>query len=142
MKRALLVSWLALLVALVHVVAACGDQAAGPGGRSSSESYPEGKLSISVSMLDVGLLKGDAMAEAKEGWRVAALKVTAADPKSASWGVLEFPEGVGSRSASEFFEVQVQELTRGDQLEITVTATFESDAGEEVVRQATDRWPP
>lgn len=142
MKRALLVSWLALLVALVHLVAACGDQATGPGGRSSSESYPEGTVSISVSMLDVGLLKGDGEAEAEEGWRVAALKVTAIDPKSVSWGVLEFPNGITSRSASEFFEVQLQELARGEQLEITFTVTFESDAGDKVERQATDRWPP
>ena len=138
MKRVLLVGGLVVLVALA---VACDDQAAGPRG-GSSESYPEGRLNINVSMLDVGLLKGDAMAEAREGWRVAELKVTATDPRNASWGVLEFPEGVGSRSASEFFEVQLQELTRGDQLELTVTATFENDAGERVEREATDRWPP
>ncbi len=106
------------------------------------ESYPEGTVTIGISMLAVGLLKGDAAAQTEEGWRVAALRVTAADPSGADWAVLEFPEGIGSRSASEFFEVVVQELSRGDQLEVTVTATFESDAGERVERQATDRWPP
>lgn len=36
----------------------------------------------------------------------------------------------------------VPEGFRGEQLEITVTVTFENDSEERVERQATDRWPP
>jgi hypothetical protein len=153
MKTPPFVLRLALTLAALTLAACTGDGGTGdaspsPSGgsplpaESRSESYAEGTVTIGISLLDVGLLKGEAAVETAEGWRVAALKVTATDPKGAGWGVLEFPEGVGSSSASEFFEVQVQELARGEQVEITVTATFESDAGERVERQARDVWPP
>ncbi len=138
MKIALLVGCAVSLLVMTLLAAACE----GSNQLSDSESYREGNLSISASMLDVGLLKGDATAEAKGDWRVAEIKVTATDPDGSSWGVLEFPEGVGSPSASEFFEVQLQELSRGEQLQITLIVTFESDTGKRVERQAEDRWPP
>ena len=141
------------LACLVLALAGCsgndgGDHSPSPSAgsplpsESRSQSYAEGTVTVGISMLDVGLIKGDAAADAKEGWRVAAIKVTARDPKGAAWGVLEFPEGVGSPSASEFFEVQIQELARGEQAQITATATFENDSGQSIEREAKDAWPP
>ena len=138
----------AALALVLLFAAACADDAMPPtgGGEPATlgamESYPEGKVAIAAEMLDTGLLKGNASAEATGEWRTTAISVTATAPGGANWGVIEFPQGVGSASASEFFEVQLVELSRGEQLEITVTVTFESDSGERVERQATDRWPP
>lgn len=129
------------VLAVLLLAAACSGED-GPEPTGASERYPEGEVSVSVELLDTGLLKGNAAAEAKDEWRVVAISVSATTPKGVKWGVLEFPEGVGSPSVSEFFEVQVQELSRGEQLEITVTATFEGEEGETVERQAMDRWPP
>jgi len=143
----------ALSIAVGLLAVACGGGS--PGGATPSPSggsplpaenrssrYPEGTVTIGISMLDVGLLKGDVTAQGSKGWRVGALKVTAVDPKGGGWGVLEFPEGVGSPSASEFFEVQLQELVRGEHVVVTATATFEDESGKSVERQASDVWPP
>jgi hypothetical protein len=56
--------------------------------------------------------------------------------------VLEFPKGVGSSSATEFFEVVLQELPRGQPLTITATVQFQDEAGNQVQRSAVDLWPP
>src|SRR3972149_3510339 len=66
----------------------------------ASESYPEGEVAIAVEMLDTGLLKGNARAEAAKGWRVTAISVEATAPGDTGWGVLEFPQGIGSASAA------------------------------------------
>jgi len=144
----------AFLVALVLLAAACGGGAAKPGKsspepagsplpeRTRSETYDEGKVTIGISLLDVGLVKGGMAAEANGDWRVAAVEVTAADPTGAMWSVLEFPQGVGSSKATEFFEVVLQELPRGKQITITATATFEGTDGAKAERTAADRWPP
>ena len=131
-----------MLAALVVVSACSDDGSKGSNAAGGSESYPEGDAKIAVDMLDTGLIKGTATVEAKGDWRVADISVSAEAPGGVKWGVLEFPEGVGSASASEFFEVQVQELSRGEQLEITATATFEDADGKTVERQAIDHWPP
>jgi hypothetical protein len=135
---------LLLAAAAVLVWSACsgGGSDSGSGGPSADESYSDGTVTITVEKLDTGLLKGTATAEAKGGRTVSAISVTAKDPKGADWGVLAFPEGIGSASASEFFEVQLQELARGDKLEITATVTFKAEGGDEVERLAVDHWPP
>jgi hypothetical protein len=50
--------------------------------------------------------------------------------------------GFGTASASEFFEVRLEELPRGEQLTITQTVIFETAAGAAVERSIEDRWPP
>jgi hypothetical protein len=110
-----------------------------PGG---SASYEEADLSVAAELLDTGLIKGNAGVEAAEGWRITALSVTATTPKGVKWGVIEFPSGIGSASGSEFFEVQVQELPRGDQLAIELHVTLQSEDGQTVERTAVDHWPP
>jgi len=134
-------AFVALAVASLAVAAACG----GDGNTSEagvSASFDEGTVVLDIDTLDVGLLKGNVTAEAAEGWRVAGLTVTAVDPKGSNWSVLEFPEGVGSEGAEEFFEVVLQELLRYQEITVTVTATFVEDSGTEVERQVTDGWPP
>lgn len=138
----------AVILVLLLLTAACADEARAPEGEDPAasvgarERYAEGEIAIAAEMLDIGLLKGTASAEAVRGWLVVAISVNATAPNGVNWGVIEFPRGIGSSSASEFFEVQMGELSRGDQLALTVTATFESDSGERVDRQAIDRWPP
>lgn len=118
----------------------CGGDTEGP---RSNESYDEGKVRVEVELLDTGLIKGHAYADAAGGYKVADIKVTAVDHKGASWNVLE-PEisGIGSQSAKQFFEVVVQEIPRGKQVTITATATFETQDGSKVERTAADVWPP
>jgi hypothetical protein len=136
---------------LLFLVAACsntahaptdGENGADDGGPGGSASYEEAELTIAAELLDTGLLKGNATVEAAEGWRITALSVSATTPKGAKWGVIEFPSGIGSASGSEFFEVQVQELPRGDQLAVELHVTLESDDGQTVERTAVDHWPP
>lgn len=109
---------------------------------TAAAEFKEGALEIAIDMLDVGLLKGNVNAQASSGQRVTALKVAAVDPQEAQWKVLEFVEGLGSGEASEFFEVVLQELPRGQQLQITATATFEAGDGSKVEREVKDHWPP
>lgn len=131
-----------LLVAAISLTLAwsCGGDREGP---RSNESYDEGKVRVEVELLDTGLIKGHAYADAAGGHKVAGIKVTAVDHKGASWNVLE-PEisGIGSQSAKEFFEVVVQEIPRGKQVTIAATATFESPDGSKIERTAADVWPP
>jgi hypothetical protein len=140
-----------LLTAACAVLAvACGngDSAGSPGptpsppkGAAAAE-FSEGTLAITIDMLDVGLLKGNVSAEASSEHRVTAVTVAAVDPKGTRWKVLEFPEGLGSREASEFFEVVLQELPRSQQIEVTATATFQDGDGAKVEREVKDYWPP
>jgi len=149
-RWALATAPLLLLAALLS--GACSDTAQAPSDgadgetetptAAASETYDEGELTVAAELLDTGLIKGNAGVQAAEGWRVSAISVTATTADGNDWGVLEFPEGVGTASATEFFEVQVQELPRGDQLAITVHATLESDDGGQVERTAVDHWPP
>jgi len=126
---------------LVALASACGgsDDSPQAGGH---ESFPEGEINVAVELLDTGLVKGNASAEAKSGWTVASMVVSAVDPRGANWQVLEFPKGVGSSSATEFFEIVLQELPRGQQLTITATVQFEAEDGNQLQRSAIDLWPP
>ena len=142
--RLVLIAALALLASL-----ACDGGGAPPEASPTSlaspttaTDFPEGRVTVHVDLIDTGLLKGTARAEAAEGWKVTAVRVSAVDPKGAKWPVLEFPEGLGTKTAEEFFEVVLQELPRGEQLEVTATATFENGQGEEVKRDGMDHWPP
>ena len=125
---------------LVLVVSACAQEAGAPSG--DQERFAEGEVAVTVDVVDTGLLKGTMSAEAKGGWKVAAIGVRAVDPGDVDWRVLEFPEGLGLKNATGLFEVVLQELPRGQQLTITATATFEDDEGNQVMRTAVDHWPP
>lgn len=147
-RRALAAAPAIVLAALL--AAGCSSTAQAPtdgengadGEPGGSASYEEAELTIAAELLDTGLLKGNAGVEAAEGWRITAISVTATTPDGVEWGVIEFPSGIGSSSGSEFFEVQVQELPRGDQLAIELHVTLQSDDGQEVERTAVDHWPP
>jgi hypothetical protein len=142
MRRGLLLA--ALLIPALMAAGCDGDGGASPAPQlSSEESYPEGDVRIEVELLDTGLLKGTAYAEAAAGWSVLFLGVTAQGPDDESWQVIEIPRPSGERSAEEFFEVLVQELPRGEQIRITATATFRNNSTEAVAeRAAMDLWPP
>lgn len=134
--------WLTrLAVALALLATACGGTAVAP--TEADRSYQEGDVRIEIETLDTGLLKGHAFGTAQEGWRVSELSVTAVDHRDRSWPVIE-PEstGIGSRRASVFFEVAIQEIPRGEQILLRATVVFEDEAGNRVERTATDRWPP
>lgn len=131
----------ATVTAILLSAISCGN--GGGSSPSSDQSYDEGKVRLQIEVLDTGLVKGHAFADAKDGYKVASIKVTAVDHKGASWNVLE-PEtsGFGSPSAQSFFEVVVQEIPRGKKLTVTATATFEGPDGAKTERTATDTWPP
>lgn len=142
--RLLFVCWAALWLSVV--LGACGgddDGEPAAGSRSSVASFAEGDVRIEIEYLDTGLLKGHAYGDAAEEWTVDAIRVEAVDHEGAEWVVIE-PErtGVGSRNATEFFEVVFGELPRGEQITITATVTFRGQALERVERAATDTWPP
>ena len=100
---------------------------------------------MEIEYLDTGLLKGHGYADAAEGWQVALISVSAADPEGGQWIVIEPPGeqvGFGSASANEFFEVRIEELPRGQQITIKQTVVFKDDAGNPVERSVEDHWPP
>lgn len=131
------------MVALSLHVAACGDDDSEPSPIiSSEENYAEGTVRMGIEMLDTGLLKGHSYADAADGWTVQEVHVTAADEKGQDWPVIEIPESSTADAATLFFEVTIQELPRGDQVTITTSTTFKSDADDEVERTAADTWPP
>jgi hypothetical protein len=121
-------------------IAACGGGASEPTG--GHETYSEGTVRLAVEMLDTGLLKGNAFADASDGWTIFAIRVEAVDHREASWPVIEFPQGQGSAHGQEFFEVTIQELPRGEKVAVTVVVTFENADGDRIERTATDLWPP
>ena len=100
---------------------------------------------MEIEYLDTGLLKGHGYADAAEDWRVAVISVSAVDQQGTQWIVIEPPGeqvGFGAPSASEFFEVRLEELPRGQQLAITQMVVFEDDAGNPVERAVKDHWLP
>ena len=133
------------LVFLAAVVsAACGGSEGDPAA-SDNQEFPEGRVRMEIEYLDTGLLKGHGYADAAEGWRVAVISVSAVDTEGAQWIVIEPPGeqvGFGSASASEFFEVRLEELPRGQQITVKQLVIFEDDAGNPVERTVEDRWPP
>jgi len=133
----------ALLVCLMLAFNACGEEASPEPSADGDQDYPEGTVRMEIELLDVGLLKGHSYAGAKEGWTAVSMKVGAVDHEGVRWPVLE-PEftGIGTATASEFFEVTLQELPRGQQITVTTTVIFENQAGDKVERTAVDRWPP
>ncbi len=141
MKTQVKTVWPVLLLGLVIAVAACSDNTRAPS--DSDVSYPEGSVRMEIEYLDTGLLKGHSYAVAAAGWHAASIKVEAVDQKGAAWPVLE-PErtGVNSASATEFFEVTLQELPRGQQITVTTSVVFEDEDGNTAERSASDRWPP
>lgn len=133
----------ALLAILMLAFHACGGEATPELSADSDQEYPEGTVRMEIELLDVGLLKGHSYASAKEGWTAVSMKVGAVDHEGVRWPVLE-PEftGIGTATASEFFEVTLQELPRGQQITVTTTVIFGNQAGDRMERTAVDRWPP
>jgi hypothetical protein len=136
------------ILALALLWSACGSSDNGTGGDGTSgpvlETYDEGTVRMEIEYLDTGLLKGHAYAEASDGWRVASIAVSATDSDGDGWIVIEPPGdqvGFGTASASEFFEVRLEELPRGEQITVVENVTFENVTGA-VERTAEDRWPP
>ena len=132
-----------LLITLALALSiACGDHDDGAPAPSASASFPEGEMRIEIELLDTGLLKGHAYGDAAEGWVIPAFHVEATDPGGTQWRVIE-PQtsGIGGASVTDFFEVVIQELPRGDQLMIEAIATFQADDGSVVERRVVDNWP-
>jgi len=135
---------IAALAAMLLVAACGGDDDDGSGPPAPSEpsvTYDEGTIRMDIENLDTGLLKGHSYVDATEGWAVEGVMVTAVADDGARWGVIEIPED-GDSDYTTFFEVQVQELPRGDQVTLTTTASFSSGSGPAVERTAVDKWPP
>jgi hypothetical protein len=100
-------------------------------------------LRIEIETLDTGLLKGHAFVDATEDWIVADLRVEAQDEEGVVWAVIE-PEktGIGGANASDFFEVTIQELPRGQQITVEAVASLQMADGTVVERRVADQWPP
>jgi hypothetical protein len=108
---------------------------------SQEASFDEGMLRMQIEMLDTGLLKGHSYVDAAEGWMIQGVSVTAVTDEGKEWGVIEIREE-GDADYTVFFEVQIQELPRGDQVTVTTTAFFGNDAGLSSERTVSDEWPP
>ena len=126
--------------------AGCGDgdgeDSGDSGEQSASEAkYDEGTIRMEIELLDTGLLKGHSYVDSADGWTVAGVNVTAVADDGTEWGVIEIKEQ-GDADSVTFFEVQVQELPRGDQITLTTTASFSDDHGFMAERTAIDEWPP
>ena len=128
------------------LLAACsggdGEEDSGPSAGAEPEvRYDEGVIRMDIEYLDTGLLKGHSYVDAAEGWTVQGVNVTTVTDDGTKWGVIEIPED-GDSDYITFFEVQVQELPRGDQVTLTTTAFFVNGNGLTVERTAVDKWPP
>lgn len=134
-----------VLIALLLAIAGCGDGDGDAPQRptAAAASFEEGTLRVEIETLDTGLLKGHAYADAADGWSVAELRVVAEDDSGVTWQVIE-PErnGIGGANASVFFEVVIQELPRGDQLNVEAISVLQGGDGATVERRVVDKWPP
>jgi hypothetical protein len=141
-----------LSVALLSlaILAACGGGGSsddgGPDGATPDEgvtqSFGEGDITVDINTLDTGLIKGSASARAAEGWHVTDIVVAASDPEGHDWNVLQLPQDAIDRGRTMVFEVVLQELARGEQIDVTAVAIFEDEDGNRVERRLTDTWPP
>ena len=133
------------LLAAVLLFAACGGEDDADDSRESvaagEASYDEGAIGMEIEMLDTGLLKGHSYVDANDGWTVEGVTVTAVTDDGTDWGVIEIKEQ-SDADATVFFEVQIQELPRGDQVTLTTTAFFRDSNGFTAERTAVDHWPP
>jgi hypothetical protein len=134
------------VLAAVLLLVACdsggGDDSpdtSAPGEQSAT--FDEGTIRMDIEFLDTGLLKGHSYVDAAEGWSVEGVNVTAALDDGTDWGVIEIPEE-GEADYITFFEVQVQELVRGEQVTLTTIAFFTNAGGATVEQTVTDTWPP
>lgn len=119
-----------------------GEEDAGSATETAQEAiYEEGAIRMEIEMLDTGLLKGHSYVDAAEGWSVEGVNVTAVIDDGTEWGVIEIREQ-GEADSVTFFEVQVQELPRGQQVTVTTTAFFRDAGGLSAERTAVDKWPP
>jgi hypothetical protein len=106
-----------------------------------SVSFDEGTIRMDIEFLDTGLLKGRSYVDAAEAWSVEGVNVTAVLDDGTDWGVIEIPEE-GEADYITFFEVQVQELERGEQVTLKTTAFFTNASGATAEQAVTDTWPP
>jgi len=142
MKLPLGTGWLAAFLALTLV--ACGDDAGESELEPTSPSevtFDEGTVRMEIETLDVGLLKGRSYADATEGWTIEGIDVTAVTEQG-EWGVIEIPEQEEAAHAVKFFEVQIQELPRTEQVTVRTTVFFLSDTGFRAEHTVEDHWPP
>jgi len=132
-------------LAMLLLFAACGADDADDDSSSATPgqdvTYDEGSIRMQIEMLDTGLLKGHSYVDAAEGWSVEGVNVTAVIDDGTEWGVIEIREQ-GEADSVTFFEVQVQELPRGQQVTVTTTAFFRDAGGLSAERTAVDKWPP
>ena len=135
-----------VVLAAALLLTACGGGEDGDDSGAAASSEPEvisdeGTVRMEIEYLDTGLLKGHSYVDAAEGWSVQGAKVTAVADDGTGWGVIEIPQD-GDSDYITFFEVQVQELPRGDQVTLTTTAFFVNGSGLTVERAVVDKWPP
>lgn len=141
-----------LFIALLPlaILAACGgggsSDDSGPDGALPDEgvtqSFDEGDITVDINTLDTGLIKGSASARAAAGWHVTDIVVAASDPEGHDWNVLQLPQEAIDGGRAMVFEVVIQELPRGEQIDVTAVATFEDEDGNRVERRLMDTWPP
>jgi hypothetical protein len=134
-----------LLLATVLLATGCnggGDDGGEEDPPASQEvSYDEGTIRMEIETLDTGLLKGHSYVDAAEGWSVGDVSVTAVTTEERDWGVIEIDEE-GDVDSVTFFEIQVGELPRGQQVVVTTTAFFTDSGGLTSERSVEDQWPP
>ncbi len=135
--------WLAALMALLLLVACSGGDGDDVESTPPAEegTFDEGSIRMEIEMLDTGLLKGHSYVDAAEGWTVDGVNVTAVTTDGTEWGVINIKEQ-GDVDSVTFFEVQVQELPRGQQVTVTTTAFFTNGTGLTSERSVADQWPP
>jgi hypothetical protein len=119
-----------------------GDEPVAEPTTASEAVFDEGTVRMEIELLDTGLLKGHSYVTASEGWRVDGIDMVAVDQRGVDWQVIEIPEKQDAGEAVEFFEVQIQELPRGEQVTITAKAFFIGETGLTSERSVQDHWPP
>jgi hypothetical protein len=135
---------IAIVAALLLVVACGGDGDDNDGGSGIEEEtvdFDEGSILMDIEFLDTGLLKGRAYVNAADGWNVEGVDVRAVLENGTEWGVIEIPE-TSDADSTTFFEVQVGELPRGQQVSLSTAVTFAGNDGATIQRTVTDQWPP
>jgi len=136
----------ALSAAVALLLVACSDggdsdepDQSTPGGVTAT--FDQGSIRQDIEFLDTGLLKGHSYADAADEWTVEGVNVEAELDDGTTWGVIEIPEE-GDADYITFFEVQVGELPRGEQVTVRTTAFFIDTDGSTTEQTVADTWPP
>jgi VCBS repeat-containing protein len=138
----------AVIVAIFAIVfAACNGDDDGSDGADVAlptqvGEFEEGTIRVEIEMLDTGLLKGHSYVDTAEGWNIDGVDVTAVTDSGKEWGVIEIDEPGEAAESVTFFEVQIQELPRGEQVTVATTVNFTDAGGFRAERTVSDKWPP